>query len=142
MQQDFGGQLNKKKRVVLTYGTYDLLHFGHIRLLKRASGLGNFLIVALSTEEFNKLKGKESFFSYEVRKEMLEAIRYVDLVIPEASWEQKRSDVITHHVDVVVMGDDWQSNPHFENLRDLCEVVYLPRTTGISTTEIQRDIKG
>jgi len=142
MSQDGGGQLDKKGRVVLTYGTYDLLHFGHIRLLKRASELGDYLIVALSTEEFNKLKGKESFFSYEVRKEMLESIRYVDLVIPETSWEQKRSDVIAHHVDVVVMGDDWQDNQHFENLRDLCEVVYLPRTTGISTTEIQRDIRG
>jgi glycerol-3-phosphate cytidylyltransferase len=132
----------KKQRVVLTYGTYDLLHYGHIRLMQRASDLGDYLIVALSTEDFNRLKGKETFFSYEVRKEMLESIRYVDLVIPEETWEQKRDDIAKYQVAVVVMGDDWQGNPHFENLRDVCEVVFLSRTTGISTTEIQREIRG
>lgn len=89
---------------VLTYGTFDLLHYGHIRLLQRAAALGDYLIVALSTDEFNALKGKASFYPYEVRKEMLEAIRYVDLVIPEDSWEQKAEDVREYHVDTVVMG--------------------------------------
>lgn len=95
---------------VLTYGTFDLLHYGHIRLLQRAAALGDYLIVALSTDEFNALKGKASFYPYEVRKEMLEAIRYVDLVIPEDSWEQKAEDVREYHVDTVVMGGrlGWQ----------------------------------
>lgn len=124
-------------RRVLTYGTYDLLHYGHIRLLQRAASLGDYLIVALSTDEFNALKGKKSFYSYEVRREMLEAIRYVDLVIPETHWEQKASDVERYCVDVVCMGGDWKGDPRFEALRDKCEVVYLDRTDGISTTEVK-----
>lgn len=122
---------------VLTYGTYDLLHYGHIRLLQRAASLGDYLIVALSTDEFNASKGKRSFYSYEVRREMLEAIRYVDLVIPETHWEQKASDVERYAVDVVCMGGDWEGDPRFEALRDLCDVVYLDRTEGISTTEVK-----
>ena len=98
-------------RRVLTYGTYDLLHYGHIRLLQRAASLGDYLIVALSTDEFNALKGKKSFYSYEVRREMLEAIRYVDLVIPETHWEKKASDVERYCVDVVCMGGDWKGRP-------------------------------
>lgn len=125
---------------VLTYGTFDLLHYGHIRLLKRAKALGDYLIVAISTDEFNAVKGKKAYHDYETRKEMLESVRYVDLVIPENSWDQKRDDVINYHVDVVVMGSDWVGHEKFENLRDLCEVVYLDRTEGISTTKIKKEL--
>ncbi|MCI8708413.1 MAG: glycerol-3-phosphate cytidylyltransferase [Dorea sp.] len=125
---------------VLTYGTYDLLHYGHIRLLKRARALGDYLIVAISTEEFNAVKGKKAYHNYETRKEMLEAIRYVDLVIPENNWDQKREDVLKYHADVVVMGSDWVGHEKFENLRDICEVVYLDRTEGISTTKIKEEL--
>ena len=126
---------------VLTYGTFDLLHYGHIRLLKRAKALGDYLIVALSTEEFNEIKGKKTYHNYETRKEMLEAIRYVDLVIPEENWEQKINDVEEYKVDVVVMGGDWAGSDKFEYLKDYCEVVYLDRTEGISTTKIKKDLK-
>lgn len=125
---------------VLTYGTYDLLHYGHIRLLKRAKELGDYLIVAISTEEFNAIKGKKAYHDYETRKEMLEAVRYVDLVIPENDWDQKRDDVQKYFVDTVVMGSDWAGHEKFENLRDLCEVVYLDRTEGISTTKIKEEL--
>ena len=123
-------------RRVITYGTFDLLHYGHINLLRRAKAQGDYLIVALSTDEFNwNEKQKKSYFTYEERKAMLEAIRYVDLVIPENDWDQKRSDIVTYGVNVFVMGDDWKGK--FDFLRDLCEVVYLPRTPDISTTKIK-----
>ena len=125
---------------VLTYGTYDLLHYGHIRLLKRAKELGDYLIVALSTDEFNEIKGKKAYHNYETRKKMLEAIRYVDLVIPENDWNQKINDVKEYHVDVTVMGGDWEGNPKFEELKKYCDVVYLPRTKGVSTSKIKRDL--
>ena len=125
---------------VLTYGTFDLLHFGHIEILRRAKELGDYLIVAVSTDEFNEIKGKKAYHNYETRKKMLEAIRYVDLVIPENDWKQKRNDVIDYKVDVVVMGSDWENNENFECLRDICEVIYLPRTEGISTTKIKKDL--
>ena len=125
---------------VLTYGTFDLLHYGHIRLLQRAKELGDYLIVALSTDEFNEIKHKKAYHSYETRKKMLEAIRYVDLVIPEDNWEQKINDVKTYYVDTVVMGSDWKNDPKFEILRDYCDVVYLERTEGISTTKIKREL--
>ncbi len=125
---------------ILTYGTFDLLHYGHIRLLKRAKELGDYLIVALSTDEFNDIKGKKAYHNYETRKEMLEAIRYVDLVIPEETWEQKLDDVKNYHVDVVVMGSDWAGSDRFEYLNDYCEVVYLDRTEGISTTKIKEEL--
>ncbi|HAM62585.1 MAG: glycerol-3-phosphate cytidylyltransferase [Firmicutes bacterium GWF2_51_9] len=124
---------------VITYGTYDLLHWGHIRLLKRARALGDYLIVALSTDEINEFKGKKAYHSYEERKLMLEAIRYVDLVIPENDWEQKRGDIVKFDVDVFAIGDDWEGK--FDYLEDLCEVVYLPRTDGISTTKIKQDLE-
>lgn len=124
---------------ILTYGTYDLLHWGHIRLLKRAKALGDYLIVALSTDEFNAIKGKKAYHDFEERKMMLEAIRYVDLVIPENSWDQKRSDILQYQADIFVMGDDWEGK--FDDLKDLCEVVYLPRTEGISTTKIKEDLE-
>jgi len=125
---------------ILTYGTYDLLHYGHIRLLKRAKELGDYLIVAVSTEEFNELKGKKTYHNYETRKEMLEAIRYVDLVIPEENWEQKVDDVLKYQVDVVVMGSDWDGSDRFEYLKEYCEVIYLDRTEGVSTTKIKKDL--
>ena len=124
---------------VITYGTYDLLHYGHINLLRRAKELGDYLIVALSTDEFNtNEKHKTTYFSYEQRKELLEAIRYVDLVIPEESWEQKRSDMHEYHVDVFVIGDDWRGK--FDFLKDDVEVVYLSRTPEISSSKIREDL--
>lgn len=127
-------------RRVITYGTFDLLHYGHINLLRRAKAQGDYLIVALSTDEFNwNEKQKKSYFTYEERKAMLEAIRYVDLVIPENDWDQKRSDIVTYGVNVFVMGDDWKGK--FDFLRDLCEVVYLPRTPEISTTKIKEELQ-
>ena len=126
---------------ILTYGTFDLLHYGHINILKRAKALGDYLIVALSTDSFNELKGKRAYHNYETRKLMLEAVRYVDLVIPEENWEQKINDVKKYEVDVVVMGSDWAGSSKFDYLKDYCEVVYLPRTEGISTTKIKKDLK-
>lgn len=126
---------------VITYGTYDLLHYGHVNLLERAKKLGDYLIVVLSTDEFNwEQKQKKCYFSYEERKRLLEAIRYVDLVIPENDWEQKISDVQEYKVDTFVMGDDWKGK--FDFLKDYCEVVYLPRTPEISTTQIKKDLNG
>ena len=126
-------------RRVITYGTFDLLHYGHINLLKRAKQQGDYLIVALSTDEFNwNSKQKKSYFTYEVRKEMLEAIRYVDMVIPEENWEQKKTDVEKYDIDVFVMGNDWEGK--FDFLKDQCEVAYLPRTPEISTTKIKEDL--
>jgi glycerol-3-phosphate cytidylyltransferase len=125
-------------RKVITYGTFDLLHYGHINLLKRAYQLGDHLTVALSTDEFNKVKDKVSLQKYESRKIVLEALRYVDQVIPERSWDQKIRDVIDHQIDVFVMGDDWEGE--FDFLKDYCQVIYLPRTEGISTTIMKRDL--
>ena len=125
-------------KTVITYGTFDLLHYGHINLLRRAKELGDFLIVAVSSDEFNKNKGKFSYFSYDERKRMVEAVRYVDQVIPENTWEQKRSDIKQFNVDVFVMGNDWEGK--FDDLKDICEVVYLPRTPEISTTKIKTDL--
>lgn len=124
---------------VITYGTFDLLHYGHINLLKRAKAYGDYLIVALSSDEFNRSKGKECYFSYEQRKQLLESIRYVDLVIEETCWEQKTSDVKEFRIDTFVMGDDWKGK--FDFLKEQCEVVYLPRTPEISTTKIKSELK-
>ena len=127
-------------RRVITYGTFDLLHYGHINLFRRAKALGDYLIVALSTDEFNwNEKHKKCYFTYEQRKSLVEAIRYVDLVIPEQSWEQKVQDVKKYDIDVFVMGDDWRGK--FDFLKDYCEVVYLPRTPEISTTQIKQNLK-
>ena len=125
---------------VITYGTFDILHFGHINLLKRAKELGDYLIVALSTDEFNwNSKQKKCYYDYNTRKMMLESIRYVDLVIPEENWEQKVTDVQEFAVDVFVMGDDWVGE--FDFLKEHCEVVYLPRTPDIATSQIKKDIE-
>mgnify|MGYP006332926079 FL=1 len=117
---------------VITYGTFDLFHFGHLELLKRAAGYGDKLIVVLSTDEFNLQKNKISRQSYNLRKQNLECIKFVSLVIPENNWEQKENDIKTHNVNTLVMGDDW--NGKFDYLMPLCKVIYLPRTPGISST--------
>lgn len=125
---------------VITYGTFDLLHYGHINLLQRAKSLGDYLIVELSTDEFNwNEKQKRCYFSYEKRKQLVESIRYVDLVIPEESWEQKISDIDLYKIDTFVMGDDWKGK--FDFLKNNCEVVYLERTPEISTTQIKKDLE-
>lgn len=125
---------------VITYGTFDLLHMGHIELLKRAKGLGDRLIVCLSTDEFNKnMKGKNCVQSYEERKLILESLKYVDLVIPENCWEQKKTDIDKYSVDIFVIGDDWMGK--FDFLKEKCKVLYLPRTPNISTTIRKEVIK-
>ena len=124
---------------VITYGTFDLLHTGHVNILRRAKALGDYLIVAISSDEFNAGKDKKAFYPFEQRKAILEAIRYVDEVIPEDSWEQKKTDIKDYDIDVFVMGDDWEGE--FDFLKDQCEVVYLPRTEGISTTQIKNDLE-
>jgi glycerol-3-phosphate cytidylyltransferase len=123
---------------VITYGTFDLLHIGHINLLKRAKSLGDYLIVGLSSDKFNELKGKSSFFTYEERKIILEAIKFVDEVIPEENWEQKVNDIQNYKIDVFVIGDDWAGK--FDELKEYTEVNYLPRTKGISTSEIKESL--
>ncbi|WP_323616839.1 glycerol-3-phosphate cytidylyltransferase [Erysipelothrix rhusiopathiae] len=123
---------------VITYGTFDLLHQGHINILKRAKALGDYLIVGISTDEFNELKKKDSFHSFETRKYILEAIKYVDEVIAEETWDQKISDIKNNNIDVFVMGDDWEGK--FDDLKAYCEVVYLPRTPHISTTQIKEEL--
>ena len=128
----------KKKTVILTYGTYDLLHIGHLNLLKRAKALGDYLVVGLSTESFNILKHKDCFLPFAHRMATLKALRYVDKVIPEESWEQKIGDVKKYKVDIFVMGDDWSGK--FDELKKYCKVVYLPRTENLSTTALKTDI--
>jgi glycerol-3-phosphate cytidylyltransferase len=131
-----GGEPIMKK--VITYGTFDLLHWGHINLLKRAKELGDHLTVAISSDEFNAIKNKKSYHSFENRKMILESIKYVDEVIAEENWEQKVLDVVNRDIDVFVMGDDWKGE--FDFLKEYCEVVYLPRTIGISTSKIKKDL--
>lgn len=133
-------QGDQSMKRVITYGTFDLLHYGHINLLRRAKALGDYLIVVISSDEFNwNEKHKKCYFSYEQRKALVEAIRYVDLVIPEESWNQKRSDMHEYHVDTFVMGDDWKGK--FDFLKDEgVEVVYLPRTPEISSSQIKKDL--
>ena len=124
---------------IITYGTYDLFHYGHLRLLERAKALGDYLIVAVSTDAFNAIKGKKCAYPYEQRAKIVAAIKYVNEVIPEECWEQKRDDIIQHKIDALVMGDDWKGK--FDDLKDLCEIIYLPRTSDISTTIIKQDVK-
>jgi len=125
---------------VITYGTFDLFHIGHLKLLKRARELGDYLIVGVSTDEFNKLKGKKSVFPFEERKEIIESIKFVDKVIDENKWEQKIDDIKKYNIDIFVIGDDWKGK--FDFLKDYCEVVYLPRTENISSTFLKKKIKG
>lgn len=126
---------------VITYGTFDMLHYGHINLLRRAKSLGDYLVVALSTDEFNwQSKSKKTYFSYEKRKQLLESIRYVDLVIPEQSWDQKVSDMLLYKIDTFVIGDDWKGKFDFIADETNTEVIYLTRTPEISTTQIKKDL--
>ena len=126
-------------RKVLTYGTFDLFHIGHLNLLRRAKELGDYLVVAVSSDDFNSIKGKKCVIPDYERMAIVEAIKYVDEVIPENSWDQKIKDVQEHNIDVFVMGDDWKGK--FDFLKDYCEVVYLPRTEGISTTQLKDELK-
>ena len=126
-------------RVVITYGTFDMFHVGHLNLLRRLSEMGDRLIVAVSTDEFNKGKGKKTLIPYDQRSQIVESIKYVDMVVPEESWEQKLSDVKKYNVDVFAIGEDWKGK--FDFLEDLCEVVYLPRTKNISTTDLKKSLK-
>lgn len=128
-------------RKVLTYGTFDLFHIGHLNLLKKAKELGDYLIVGISTDSFNQIKGKESAIPYEERKQIVESIKYVDKVIPEENWEQKIDDIKNNDIDIFVMGDDWKGK--FDYLSEYgVKVIYLPRTPYISTTEIKNKIYG
>ncbi|MRH41295.1 glycerol-3-phosphate cytidylyltransferase [Aquibacillus halophilus] len=122
---------------IITYGTFDLIHNGHINLLRRAKEYGDHLTVALSSDTFNKIKDKDSYYKYEIRKMILESIRYVDNVIQEDNWEQKIQDIIDHNIDIFIMGDDWEGK--FDYLNEYCKVIYLPRTVGISSTQIKSD---
>ena len=128
----------KKNKIIITYGTFDLFHVGHVRLLKRIKKLGDTLIVVLSSDEFNSLKGKKTVIPFEDRKEVLESCRYVDVVLEEKNWDQKIHDIKNNNVDIFVMGDDWEGE--FDFLSSLCEVIYLPRTNGVSTTHLKEVI--
>lgn len=125
-------------KTIITYGTFDLYHVGHVRLLKRLSEMGDRLVVGISTDEFNEVKGKRSVYSYEERAEIVSSSQYVDLVFPENCWSQKESDIKKHGADIFVMGDDWSGK--FDHLKDNCNVVYLPRTENISTTKIKTSL--
>jgi glycerol-3-phosphate cytidylyltransferase len=120
---------------VITYGTFDLFHIGHVRLLQRLAGLGDHLTVCVSTDEFNAIKGKSSVIPYDQRVEILSACRYVDAILPENDWAQKRDDILREKIDIFAMGNDWSGK--FDDLGDVCEVVYLPRTEDISTTSLK-----
>jgi glycerol-3-phosphate cytidylyltransferase len=124
---------------VITYGTFDMFHIGHLELLKRIYELGDELIVAVSTDEFNDIKGKKTIIPYNQRAEIIKSLRYVDRVIPESSWEQKIDDIKKYDIDLFVMGDDWSGK--FDFLKEYCEVLYLPRTEGISSTELKDTLK-
>ncbi|TMM50523.1 adenylyltransferase/cytidyltransferase family protein [Qipengyuania marisflavi] len=126
---------SRPRKTVLTYGTFDLFHIGHLRLIERLAALGDRLIVGVSTDGFNAGKGKHSLVPYEDRAAIVAALRQVDAVIAEDSWDQKERDIAAHSVDIFGMGGDWRGQ--FDHLSELCEVVYLDRTEGISTTTIR-----
>lgn len=127
-------------KTIITYGTFDMFHIGHLNLLRNLSKMGDRIIVGVSTDEFNAGKGKKCLIPYEQRAAIVQAIEFVDLVIPENSWEQKRQDIKTYNVDIFAIGNDWEGK--FDDLRDICEVVYLERTKNISTTELKKSLKG
>jgi len=127
------------KKTIITYGTFDLFHIGHLKLLQRLKSLGDELIVAVSTDEFNKLKGKKTIIPFEQRAEIVENIKCVDMVIPENNWEQKIEDIKKYNVDIFTMGNDWEGE--FDFLKEYCEVVYLDRTEGISSTQLKNTLK-
>lgn len=124
---------------IITYGTFDLFHYGHLRILERARSLGDYLIVAVSTDEFNEIKGKKCIYPYEHRSKIVGAIKFVDEVIPENNWEQKADDIKKHNVDIFVMGSDWKGK--FDELSEYCKIIYLSRTPDISSTEIKNSVK-
>ena len=128
----------KKEKIVLTYGTFDMFHIGHSNLLNRLKSLGDKLIVAVSTDEFNSIKGKKTLIPFEQRALIVQNIKFVDMVISEKNWEQKIDDIKKYNVDIFAMGDDWQGK--FDFLKDYCEVIYLPRTQNISTTELKKEL--
>lgn len=128
--------MTKNSINVITYGTFDLFHYGHLELLKEAKSYGDKLILGLSTDEFNLIKGKKSFFNYEKRKEYLTSIKYIDLIIPETSWAQKENDIKKYNIKYFIIGDDWTDKFNYLN----CKVIYLPRTKHISSTEIKKII--
>jgi glycerol-3-phosphate cytidylyltransferase len=123
---------------VITYGTFDLFHIGHLNILERLRGLGDQLIVAVSTDEFNATKGKQSVVPYAERARIIGGLKCVDMVIPENTWEQKPDDITNLNVSVFGMGDDWRGK--FDHLSKYCEVIYLPRTEGVSTTHLRETI--
>lgn len=125
-------------KTVLTYGTFDMFHIGHLNLLKRLKSLGDKLIVAVSSDEFNEIKGKKTIIPYDQRASIVESIKYVDMVIPENNWKQKVDDIKKYNVDVFAMGHDWENK--FDELEEFCEVIYLPRTDGISTTQLKTSL--
>ena len=127
--------IDGKFKTVLTYGTFDLLHYGHLEILRRASLLGDKLIVGVSTDKFNEIKGKTCVLPYQKRKELIESLDYVDKVIPENNWDQKVTDIQGNNIDIFVIGDDWEGK--FDELKDFCEVIYLPRTKGISSSKLR-----
>ena len=127
--------IDEKFKTVLTYGTFDLLHYGHLEILRRASLLGDKLIVGVSTDKFNEIKGKTCVLPYQKRKELLDSIDYVDKVIPENNWDQKVTDIQDNDIDIFVMGDDWKGK--FDELKKFCEVIYFPRTKGISSSKLR-----
>ncbi len=127
-------------KTIITYGTFDILHPGHVELLKKARELGDYLIVGISTDEFNEIKGKVAYNSYEDRKAMIEAIKYVDMIIPEEYWEQKIDDITKYNVDILVMGDDWKGSDKFTYLEDFVEVVFIPRIRNLSSTRVKQDL--
>lgn len=126
-------------KTIITYGTFDMFHIGHLNMLRRLKNMGDRLIVAVSTDEFNELKGKKTMIGYKDRADIVASIKYVDLVIPEQTWEQKREDIREHNVDVFAIGNDWEGK--FDFLSDLCEVIYLERTKDVSTTVLKRSLK-
>ena len=128
----------KKEKIVLTYGTFDMFHIGHLNLLNRLKSLGDKLIVAVSTDEFNSIKGKKTLIPFEQRALIVQNIKCVDMVISEKNWEQKIDDIKKYNVDIFAMGDDWKGK--FDFLKDYCEVIYLPRTQNISTTELKKEL--
>ena len=128
----------KKEKIVLTYGTFDMFHIGHLNLLNRLKSLGDKLIVAVSTDEFNSIKGKKTLIPFEQRALIVQNIKCVDMVISEENWEQKIYDIKKYNVDIFAIGDDWQGK--FDFLKDYCKVIYLPRTQNISTTELKKEL--
>ena len=122
-------------KTVITYGTFDLFHVGHVRLLRRVRELGDRVVVGCSTDAFNTLKGKKTLMPFDQRVEILSSCRYVDAVFPEESWDQKRDDILREGAQILAIGHDWAGK--FDDLADICDVVYLPRTDGVSTTGIR-----